>query len=151
MVCLNKDNAVAVISMPTAAAFAIVDQDVEGNDVTKVEQIRDEIKAIAKRTTEIRKIAVNGDRTIFFCYDTGDDWLAYLTGNIELAACWKADIENNQMKLDERFSVTLQALKDNGVVIDVLDDGDQPTGEVRCVLSVSDGEVFKSGYELPVS
>lgn len=88
---------------------------------------------------------------MFFCYDTGDDWIAFLTGNIELVACWKACVDSGRMVLDERFPVTLQALKDNGVVVDALDENDQPTGVMRCVLSVSDGEVFKNGYELPVS
>lgn len=146
----NTQNAVAVISIPTAEAFAVVGQDEEGNDITKVEQICRDIFASTNRTTRIDKMGVNGDRTIFFCTDTGDDWLPHLTdGNIQVVAVWRADVDNKRMMLDTRFPVTLQQLKDNKVLVPALDDQAAETGDWQCVLPVSDGDVFRNGYELP--
>lgn len=83
---------------------------------------------------------------VYVVSDTGNEYIPVISKHPEITvlACWGSN--QGVFMIDSRLPYEYEQLKEIGILADVLDDNEQPTGEERCVLSVPSFKI--KGYEI---
>lgn len=141
---INYKYAQAVIEVPIAVANSIIE--VGEDALTFVQNLCNKIKAtfVRNRTFGTKEIYRSAESVYYVVSDTGQDCYTGLApylinGDIDILAVWGTNQETWQWQLEDVIvtDVSITKLKECGVIVDVLDENENKTGE-RVTLSTPD-------------